>query len=103
MHKVKDFLWKLYYWLWHDFLCRLEPFTFEFRRHVAKWWGLDITLFGIGFGVFIWMLLFPLANISSSWRITLIVLGACGMVFFAWLLLHLGGFALKLRLLCRRK
>ncbi|MBU0964706.1 hypothetical protein KKC06_06730 [Patescibacteria group bacterium] len=88
-----EFFGKLYYWLWHDFLCRLEPFTYEFRRHVAKWWLLDIIFFGVTTGVFLWMLLFPLAGISSSWRIAIIVIGACGMVFFAWLLLHLGHFA----------
>jgi hypothetical protein len=85
----------MYYWWWHDFVCRLEPYTYEFRRHVAKWWWLDIVFFGIGFGVFLWMLLYPLSGIGNSWRITLIALGACGMAFFGWLLLHLGGFCVK--------
>jgi hypothetical protein len=93
---LKNFFGSLYYWWWHEFACRLEPYTYQFRRHVAKWWWLDIIFFGIGTGLFLWMLLFPLASISSSWRITIIVIGACGMVFFAWLLLHLGHFAGRL-------
>ena len=32
----------IYYWLWHDFLMRQEPFTYEFRRfksaHPVIWW-----------------------------------------------------------------
>jgi hypothetical protein len=96
MNPVFKFFENLYTFLWRDFLCRLEPFTYEFRRHVTRWWWLDIVFFGIGTGVFLWMLLFPLAGISQSWRITIIVLGACGMVFFAWLLLHLGNFASRI-------
>ena len=41
---------KLYYWFWHDFLQRLEPFTFQFRRmskaHPVVFWGTIGTICG---------------------------------------------------------
>jgi len=94
--EMVKFFGNAYYWLWHEFLCRLEPFTNEFRRHVAKWWIFDISFFGVCTGVFLWMLLFPLSGIEHWARVTIIVIGGCGMIFFAWLLLHLGHFASRL-------
>jgi len=96
MEKIKAFFEALYIWVWRDFVCRLEPWTYEWRRHVAKWWWLDIIFFGVGTGLFLWMLLFPLAGIDRWARTTIIVIAASGMVFFAWLLLHLGHFASRI-------
>lgn len=90
------FLSDLYHWYWSEYRCRLEPYTYEWRRYVARYWWVVLIKTGISIGLFLWMLLFPLAGISSSWRIAIIVIGACGMVFFAWLLLHLGHFAGRL-------
>jgi hypothetical protein len=42
----------IYYWFWHDFLCRLEPFTHQFRRMakahpVVFWGGLGSIMAGV--------------------------------------------------------
>ena len=34
--KIKDFIGRLYYLYWHDWLCRQEPFTYQWRRHIKK-------------------------------------------------------------------
>lgn len=85
-----------YYWWWHDYRCRLEPWTFEWRRYARKWWRVILIKTALWAGFFIWLLLFPLSAAPLWAKITIIVVGALGIVFYAWLLLHLGGFALWL-------
>lgn len=82
-----------YYWYWHDFKCRLEPFTYEWRRHVQKWWIVDLVLAGILLGLLLWFLLFPPWVLPFWLKITILVVGVLGLTFYGWLLLHLGGFA----------
>ena len=53
-----------YYWYWHDFLCRREPFTHEFRRRLKLQW----------------------------WVVLVIVVHTIVPAFDCWLLLHLGKF-----------
>lgn len=55
---------KLYHWFWHDFLCRLEPFTFQFRRmskaHPVVFWGTVGTICSsllTGLGFMVWFIL----------------------------------------------
>lgn len=51
-----------YRWFWQVFLCRLEPFSHEWRRHLMHWsWVYVIAAGGLG-------------------------------AFLMWLILHLGGF-----------
>jgi len=83
----------LYYWFWHDFLCRLEPFTFEWRRHVAKWWLVDIIVGALILGAMLYLLLWPPCAFPFWLKVTILTVGVLGSIFFAWLLLHLGGFA----------
>ena len=54
---MKDFIGKLYYWFWHDFLCRTEPFTHTARRQVKKWWPLWVALGGGSASFLTWFLL----------------------------------------------
>ena len=55
------FLGKIYYYIWHDFLCRLEPFTFQFRRmakaHPIFFWGTIGTIMVGTLGGGIWFIL----------------------------------------------
>lgn len=102
MKEFFKFFGDMYYWWWHDFVCRLEPYTHQWRRQVAKWWLLDIILAGAGAAAFIWMLCFPLSNIATPLRVAIIVVGGCVAVFFAWLLLHLGGYCMKAIVAIRR-
>ncbi len=82
-----------YYWYWHDYRCRLEPWTFEWRRYVKKWWWVILIKTAIVATSLIWLLLFPLSDASPGIKITVIIIGVLVVVFYAWLLLHLGGFA----------
>jgi len=51
----------LYKWFWRDFLCRLEPFTYQFRRQKQAWgvvwWIVSVSGLagGIGFGVWLFL------------------------------------------------
>jgi len=85
-----------YYWYWHDYRCRLEPWTYEWRRHVARWWWVTLIKMGVAAGLCLWLLLWPLSNASNGVKVAIIVVGVVVVVFYAWLLLHLGHFASKL-------
>jgi len=93
---VKKFISNLYTWYWKEYRCRLEPWTYEWRRHVARWWWVVLIKMGVWAGFFLWLLLFPLSNASTGVKIATMVAGIVVVVFYAWLLLHLGGFAAKL-------
>jgi len=85
-----------YYWYWHDYRCRLEPWTYEWRRHVERWPWVPIVKLAAGAGLCLWALLFPLNDASSTTKIIVLVLGVLVVAFYAWLLLHLGHFASRL-------
>lgn len=50
-----NWIGRLYYWFWHDVLCRVEPFTFQWRRSVGQdpvWWFFLIwTSLGVGLAI----------------------------------------------------
>ena len=52
-----NFIGKLYYWFWHDFMCRKEPYTHQARRHMASWWLLWVIGAGMGGSGIVWFLL----------------------------------------------
>lgn len=84
-----------YYWYWHDYRCRLEPWTYEWRRHVKKWWWVVLLKLVLGGGALIWLLLFPCSH-AATWVKVIVMVAAIILVgFYAWLLLHLGCFALR--------
>ena len=87
----------LYYWYWHDYRCRLEPWTYEWRRYTKKWWWVILIKVGILAGVVLWLLTFPPFNVPSWAKVTIIICGVIVMAFYSWLLLHLGGFAIKIK------
>jgi hypothetical protein len=83
---MTNWIAKAYYWFWHDFQCRTEPYTYEFRRMAKKYPILWILFPAILIFVYFW----KVASVRGKgyWLIGLIV-----TIFFTWLLLHLGGFA----------
>ena len=93
---MKKFFSNLYIWYWKDYRCRLEPWTYEWRRYVAKWWWVVLIKMGVGAAFFIWLLLFPLNNAPTGVKVVVIIVGVGIVVFYAWLLLHLGHFASRL-------
>jgi len=85
-----------YYWYWHDYRCRLEPWTSEWRRHVEKWPFIPIVKLTTGAGFCLWLLLFPLSDASNATKIIVLVLGILVVAFYTWLLLHLGHYASRI-------
>lgn len=92
-----------YYWYWHDYRCRLEPWTYEWRRHVTKWAWVCLAKLIIGGGALIWALLFPLSDASTGVKVATMAAAVIVVGFYAWLLLHLGGFASRAWAWARRK
>lgn len=85
-----------YYWYWHDYRCRLEPWTYEWRRYVKKWWWVVIIKASLITGLVLWLLLFPPITLPFWAKITILVSWIIIVAFYTWLLLHLGGFAKKI-------
>lgn len=55
---------KIYYWFWHDFLQRKEPFTLQFRRMADArplvFWGTVGTICSgliVGIGFMAWFII----------------------------------------------
>ena len=92
-----------YYWYWHDYRCRLEPWTSEWRRYAKKWWGVILIKAGLLIGALLWLLLFPPIAFPFWLKITILVIGVLSLTFYGWLLLHLGGFAMWLINRLRRR
>jgi hypothetical protein len=88
------FLEKLYYLYWHEYRCRLEPWTYEWRRYTKKWWWMILVKAGVLVGGAVYLLVFPPFNMPFWGKILVIVTGVIVVAFYSWLLLHLGGFAL---------
>lgn len=84
--------WNPYYWYWHDYRRRLEPYTYEWRRHVAKWWWVVLIKVAVVAGLMLWLLLWPPVVFPFWAKVTIVVIGALLLVFWSWLLLHLGGY-----------
>ena len=55
--EMKNLIGKIYYWWWHDFMCRKEPYTRQARRHVKSWWLLWVIGAGLGGSGIVWFLL----------------------------------------------
>lgn len=64
MKKLSELIGRIYYWYWHDFLCRKEAYTYEFRRRLKLAWWVALVI--VSHGLF--------------------------AMFDCWLLLHLGKF-----------
>ena len=47
----------IYYWFWHDFLCRKEPFTPQLQRFVKKHKVAVILSAGGVFSFIMWLIL----------------------------------------------
>ena len=77
------FIANAYKWFWYDFLCRKEPFTWQFRRHLDKWWGF-------------WVVVYGLSTIYATWSfgqathkfVFIFVYGTISTIL-AWLVAHL--------------
>jgi len=54
---MKNLIGKIYYWWWHDFMCRKEPYTHQARRQVKVWWPLWVIGAGLGGSGVVWFLL----------------------------------------------
>lgn len=87
----------LYEWYWREYRCRVEPWTHEWQRYAKKWWGVILIKAGLLIGAMLWLLLFPPWALPFWLKITILVAGVLSLTFYGWLLLHLGGFARKLK------
>jgi len=100
---ILSWLWELfalainYYWYWHDYRCRQEPWTHEWIRFVKKWWWMVLIKVGPFIGLVLCLLFFSPFALPFWAKITIIVFGVIVVVFYSWLLLHLGGFAAKFK------
>jgi hypothetical protein len=90
LSRLKQWIGGAYHWLWSDFLMRLEPFTYQFRRMCARYPWLWIALttipaIKIGLSVYQghWFLVF-------TWFIV--------DIFLVWLAYHLGGYAMRVKI-----
>jgi len=90
------FFERLYLWYCFMYRCRLETWSAEWRRHVAKWPWVPIVKLAVGGGLCLWALLFPLNDASSTTKIIVLVVGVLVVAFYAWLLLHLGHYASRI-------
>ena len=85
---MKDWIAKAYKFFWADFLCRAEPFTYEFRRFAAKYpwlWIIGIALILIAY--VIWLVYRCATN---KWFYLIIF--SIMTIFGIWITLHLGGY-----------
>ena len=57
--QLKNFIGGLYTWFWREWLCLDYPITVYLKRHVKRWYWIDIILIGIIMGVIAWWLLSP--------------------------------------------
>jgi hypothetical protein len=85
-----------YTWWWKEYRCRLEPVTYELRRYARKWWGVILTKTGLLIGALICLLLWPPADFSIGLKIATLVVVVLGITFYGWLMLHLGGIAMRI-------
>ena len=77
---------KAYKWIWRDFLCRLEPFTNQFRRMAKKFpvlWVVFPALIIVAYFAFV---IYRVKTYRWLW----ISVGLGIVIFVTWLLLHLG-------------
>ena len=79
--KIKGFISNLYKWIWYDFLCRQEPFTYQFTRAMIH----HGVFFWIGFYVITGTLFYLLFN-GGLW---VAILSLFGLFLMAWLTDHL--------------
>ena len=96
MKAIFDFFDRLYTYYWREYRCRLEPWTYEWRRHVKRWPWVPVVKLAVAAGIAIWLLLWPLSGAPTSVKIVIIVVGVVVVAFYAWLLLHLGHFASRI-------
>ena len=91
-----NLLSRWYTWYWKEYRCRLECFTWEWRRYTKRWWWVALIKLILGIAIGSWVLLFP-ASHAQPW-IKILILIAVILVggFYAWVLLHLGSFALRI-------
>jgi hypothetical protein len=85
-----------YYWYWKEYRCRLEPWTHEWQRRVKKWWPILMTDAVLFAALALDLLLFSPFVLPFWAKIAIIATGAVVVAFYSWLLLHLGGFAVKI-------
>jgi len=88
MSTVLDWIGKAYKWFWQDFLCRTEPFTFEFRRMAKKWPVIWVIFPALIIVVYFMLVIYRAKKSMWAW----VLLGFILTAFITWLLLHLGGF-----------
>ena len=88
---------KLYTWYWKNYRCRLEPWTFEWRRYAKKWFWVILIKAAVFSAALLWLLLFPLSDAPVWAKVVIIVVLVLMLTFYGWLLLHLGKFATKIR------
>jgi hypothetical protein len=81
MTKLKEFISNIYKWIWYDFLCRKEPFTYQFTRAMIK----HGIIFWIGFYILCGWMFFLLFG-CVIWQQ---ILGVLGLILLAWLTDHL--------------
>jgi len=83
-----NFIDKVYTFFWRDFLCRLEPFTYQFRRMATKWTWIWIIGLSLGAIVYVIWLVYRCATNKWFWMILFSII----TIFAFWLSFHLGGF-----------
>jgi hypothetical protein len=81
---------------WKEYRCRLEPVTYELRRYARKWWWVILIKTGLLIGALACLLLFPPISFPLWLKIITLILMVLGITFYGWLLLHLGGIAMRI-------
>jgi hypothetical protein len=85
-----------YTWWWRDYRCRTEPVTYELRRYAHKWWWVMLIKSGVLIYALIALLLYPPGVFPGWLKITILVVVVLGIALYGWLLLHLGGIAVRI-------
>jgi len=86
-----------YHYYWKEYRCRLEPWTHEWQRRVKRWWPILIMDAALFIALALCLLFFSPFALPFWAQITIIVFGVIVVAFYSWLLLHLGGFAAKIK------